>query len=427
MVTDSHPSRLGRLLLCLSLLGLGAGALALPPLQLFVTLTPAGGTLKPEPGRYSGPVVIDKPLILDGGGEVIIDGGGAGTVLTITADGVAVRGLHLTRSGSSHDGVDAGILVKADGVTVEDNRIDQALFGIHLSSASDTVVRNNRISSFESLDSTLRGDAIRLWYSHGNRIEGNRIQHTRDLVFSNSSDNRIIGNHISHSRQGMELVYSPRNQIRGNTICHNTSGIAVIYSDDLSLTGNRILHLRKLTGSGISVKESYNILIADNKIAHSALGILATAPLEPENILKIKENLFTYNDVALYFYGEKGGHLIEGNRFVDNFVDVMGSAPPTTRLNRWLGNYWDRYQGFDLDRDGRGDLPHRVFLYSDRIWMERSMARFYRGSVALSLVDFIERLLPTSDPDLIYTDQEPLMANDRSQDRTAESVCKAFD
>ncbi|HHH12806.1 MAG TPA: nitrous oxide reductase family maturation protein NosD [Thiolapillus brandeum] len=393
-----------------SLLCLLAGALrAAPPLQLYVALTPAGGTLKPEPGTYSGPVVVDKPITIDGGGKVTIDGGGEGTVLTILADGVTVRGLHLTRSGTSHDAVDAGILVKADGVTVENNVIDETLFGIHLSNANDNVIRNNRIRSLPDRDISIRGDGIRVWYSHGNLIQGNRLQGVRDLVFSNASENRVVDNRISDSRISMEFVYSPDNEVSGNTLEHNVTGITVIYSESIAITGNRIAHMRKLTGSGISVKESYDISIDHNEIAHCAVGLLATSPLQPENILHIENNLFTYNDVATYFYGEKGGHVIHANRFVDNFVDVMGSAPPTTRLNHWQGNFWDRYAGFDRNGDGVGDQPYRVWLYADRIWMERSMARFFRGTVGLSLVDFMERLVPSSEPDLIYEDPVPLM------------------
>ncbi len=382
---------------------------ALPPFQLYVELTPAGGTLRPEPGTYSGPVVIRKPITIEGEGEVTIDAGGEGTVLSILADGVTVRGLHLTHSGTSHDSVDAGILIKADKVTVENNLIDESLFGIHLSNANDNVIRNNRISSLTDRDISIRGDAIRVWYSHGNLIENNEVSHARDLVFSNASENRIAGNRIRHSRISMEFVYSPDNEVTGNRLEHNFTGVTVIYSEAVTLSGNYIAHMRKLTGSGISIKESYDIHIDGNEIAHCAVGLLATSPLQPENILHIENNLFTYNDVATYFYGEKGGHLIRNNRFLDNFVDVMGSAPPTTRLNHWKGNYWDRYAGFDMNGDGIGDQPYRVWLYADRIWMERSMARFFRGTVGLSLVDFMERLVPSSEPDLIYEDDAPLM------------------
>ncbi len=384
-------------------------AWALPPLQLYVEITPEGGTLTLPPGIYGGPVVIRKPITINGKGKVQVDGNGDGSVITLETDNAVIRGLHLFNSGDSHDSTDAGILVKGNNNLIADNTIDDTLFGIHLSNARHNRITGNRIRS-RGPDVTLRGDAIRLWYSHDNLIQNNHIEHSRDMVFSNSRRNRIIGNDISHSRISMEFIYSPDNEVSANTLTDNYSGITVIYSDGLNISDNRVLRMRKLTGSGISVKESYAITIDNNEIAHCAVGLLATSPLEAENILNITRNLFTFNDVATYFYGEKGGHEIHENRFIDNFVDAMGSSPSTSRLNHWQGNYWDSYQGFDLNHDGIGDLPHRVFLYSDRIWMERSMARFYRGTPALSLIDFVQRLIPSSEPDLMYADPAPLMA-----------------
>ncbi|RTZ74846.1 MAG: hypothetical protein DSZ00_03425 [Gammaproteobacteria bacterium] len=250
-----------RLLLFLLLAVSWTSAPALPPLQLYVELTPAGGTLRPEPGTYSGPVVIRKPITIEGEGEVTIDAGGEGTVLSILADGATVRGLHLTHSGTSHDSVDAGILVKADRVTVENNLIDESLFGIHLSNANDNVIRNNRISSLTDRDISIRGDAIRVWYSHGNLIENNEVSHARDLVFSNAAENRIVGNRIRHSRISMEFVYSPDNEVTGNRLEHNFTGVTVIYSEAITLSDNstrvddnwlagRVAEVRRLDANG---------------------------------------------------------------------------------------------------------------------------------------------------------------------------------
>ncbi len=410
-----------RPLLLLLLLALAPAARALPPLKLYLALTRPGGTLRLEPGTYAGGVVIDKPITIEGNGRVTIDGGGEGTVIRIRADGVTLRGLHITHSGTSHDQVDAGIEVEGDRALIEDNLIDRTLFGIHLKGANDARIRRNRVFPYADRDISIRGDAIRLWYGHGNRIEANEIAGARDLVFTNASDNLIARNHIHHGRVSMELVYSPDNRILDNRLEHNVTGITVIYSSGLRIEGNRIAHMRKLTGSGIAVKESHDIRIRDNEIAHCAVGLLATSPLQPENILHIEGNLFTYNDLATYFYGEHGGHELHGNAFIDNFVDALGSAPPTSRLNDWTGNYWDRYAGFDQDGDGVGDLPYRVWLHADRIWLERSMARFFRGTPALSLIDFVERLVPYSKPELIYADPKPLMAPPPGISRQPES------
>ena len=132
-------------------------------------------------------------------------GGGAGMLMkvepfvrgieTIKADGAVVRNLHLANSGDSHDQVDAGILVQADDVLIEDNTIENSLFGIHLQQANGNTIRRNRISS-KPAPATLRGDGIRMWYSRDNLLLDNQLTGSRDMVFANSPDNRIIGNSI---------------------------------------------------------------------------------------------------------------------------------------------------------------------------------------------------------------------------------------
>ncbi len=403
-----------RYTLCLIWLLLSPQAHSLPPLQMFVDVTPANGVLRPPPGTYAGPVVINKPITLEGSGKVTIDGGGQGTVLHIKANGSVVRGVHLTNSGDSHNGPDAGLLLEADDSIIENNVIYNSLFGIHIKQANNNTIRANRISSRgEKL--SLRGDGIRMWYSSGNLIENNRFDHIRDLLITNSPDNRIIGNQISNSRMGMELVYSPDNIIADNQISQNSSGIAIIYSHGLLLQGNRIYQLRNITGSALSIKDSSQVKVKQNQIIHCATGLIANAPVHPENIIFLNDNLFAYNDIAMYFYGEKGGHLLHNNRFRSNNIEVLVSSDTSVLDNDWRSNYWDRYEGFDRNKDGIGDTPHSIMLYSDRIWMDRPMTKFFRSSPALELVDFVERLAPFSKPRLVLKDPTPRISEISNQ------------
>ena len=110
---------------------------------------------------------------------------------------------------------------------------------------------------------------------------------------------------------------------------------------------------------------------------------------------------------VLYFYGETGGHVLEGNRFDNNLVNVAVSAPMAARHNIWRGNYWDTYQGFDRDGDGVGDVPHEVYAYADMMWMDWPWASFFRASPVLELIDFMERLAPFSEPPLVLRDPAP--------------------
>ena len=84
----------------------------LRPFQDLVDKAPAGSVLKPPPGVYAGPVVINKPLIIEGGGQVTIDAGDKGTVMALNANNSVLRGLHLTGSGDSHDTDDSCLDVR---------------------------------------------------------------------------------------------------------------------------------------------------------------------------------------------------------------------------------------------------------------------------------------------------------------------------
>ena len=382
--------------------------LAHPPLQLYVTLTPPGGVLRLEPGIYSGPAVIDRAITIEGAGRSVVDGGGQGTVITVQADGVTLRGLHIVNSGDSHDQLDAGVTLLANDARIEDNVIEDVLFGIQLQKSHDNLVRGNRISS-RNVEPSLRGEGLRLWYSSGNLVEGNIFEGVRDLFITNSPDNRFVANQVRHSRIAMEFVFSSGNQVENGLIEHSDRGIVIVYSDDILLKGNRFRHLRSFAGSALSLKESSQVLIEDNQVLHCAVGMTANAPIHPENTFRMINNHFAYNDVALYFYGEKGGHVIIGNRFEQNLRQVAVSHPLSARLHEWRNNHWDDYQGFDLDGDGLGDTPYDLHLYSDRIWMDRPMTSFFRGSPVLQAIDFVERLLPFSEPQLVLRDPAPRM------------------
>jgi len=380
-------------------------------LQALIDAAPAGAVLRPAAGRYAGPAVIGKPLTLDGGGRVTLDGGGRGTVLSVHANNVTVRGMHLTHSGATHDGVDAGLMIDgADGARVEGNVIDQVLFGIHLKQANHALLRGNTIRG-RAAELNLRGDGIRLWNSHFNRIEGNTLAATRDLTVANSTDNHFTGNRIVNGRYGMQLIFSPRNLIENNDVSHTTTGIAVLYSDRVTLRGNRIEHVRDVAGAGLAFKGSGAAEVVGNTVLHCTVGVQADAPPYPEARHRFHANRFAHNVTGMFFYGEKGGHLVQDNRFEKNLMQVGVSAPTSARGNDWRGNDWDDYEGFDRNGDGIGDTPYALYYYADRIWMQTPQARFFRNSPALELLDFLERLAPFSLPELILSDPQPRWRN----------------
>ncbi|MBL8396112.1 MAG: nitrous oxide reductase family maturation protein NosD [Candidatus Accumulibacter sp.] len=388
-----------------------------PSLQAWIDATPAGASLDAPAGTYSGPVIISRPIRIDGRGEVTLDGGGSGSVLTVRASGVTLRGLHLTHSGDSHDRIDSAILIEqGSNNVIENNVIDDVLFGVTLQEANENHIVGNRIRS-RPVDPADRGDGIRLWYSMGNRIENNDIARMRDITVSNSLRNRFVGNSIRESRRALNLLFSHRTLIENNRLSDNSTGITALNSDGLIIRRNRIMHAVDASGAGVALKESGTTLIHDNEIIHCAIGVLSDSPIHAINRITLIDNRIAHNFTGVSFYGERGGHLILRNRIEHNLWPALVGEGGRADGNEWRGNYWDSYQGFDLDHDGVGDTPYELWAHADQIWIETPMASFFRNSPALELLDFLERLAPFAPPTLLLRDPEPLVRRSTADDR----------
>ncbi|MGE5467299.1 MAG: nitrous oxide reductase family maturation protein NosD [Ignavibacteria bacterium] len=378
-------------------------------LQALIDAAPAGAVLTPPPGRHAGPIVIDKPLTLDGGGKLVIDGEGKGSVVTVRAGGALLRGLVIRNSGHSNDGMDAGIVVEGDSNRIEDNVLEDVFFGLHVRQGSGNRLRDNRVTG-KDLPLGLRGDGLRLWNSHANTVEGNAFRRVRDLTLANSPDNRLVGNTLDDARYAVHTVFSPRTVIERNRFSDTSTGVVVLYSEGVILRGNAISHATDGGGACVTFKDSGEGLVENNTVLHCATGLMANAPLSGERVLTIRGNRFAHNTIGMSFYGEQGGHRILGNRFEHNLVQVVASAPGSTgSANVWHANYWSDYQGFDRNGDGVGDTPYELAFFADRIWMEIPLTKFFANSPAFELIDFLERLAPFSSPHVVLKDTAPQM------------------
>jgi nitrous oxidase accessory protein len=380
---------------------------AAPTLQQMIDNTEEGEVLIPPPGTYKEHIILDKPISIDGKGKVVIDGGGVGTILIIDTDGANVSGLTLMNSGILHNDVDAGIHVRGKFNVIRDNLILDCLFGVDLSKSDNNIVKRNQFTSKErSLG--LRGDAVRLWYSFENEITDNQISNSRDFVIWYSARNVIARNDIRNGRYGLHFMYAKHNLVEDNNIYKNSVGIFLMYSDDVVIRHNKIYHALGAAGMGIGMKESSNIDVIDNEILYSSLGLyMDVSPFQPDTTNRVYRNTFAFNRIGLQFHNDWHGNLLKDNVFRDNIrqVSVDGFAGATH--NEWEGNYWDDYEGFDKDNDGIGDRPYEPRVYSDRLWMDVPDAAFFLGTPLLSLIDFLEKLAPFSDPLIMLKDEKP--------------------
>lgn len=376
-------------------------------LQQMIDESPEHGQLSPSPGVYAGPIVIDKSITLDGGGKVTVDAGGKGSVILIKSDGVTLSGLRLINSGESHNDINAGVQVRGNFNVIRDNVIENSLFGVDLQQSSNNVVRRNRISS-KSRQLGQRGDAIRLWYSFNNKITDNDVRDARDTVVWYSADNEISRNRVRDSRYSLHFMYSRYNLVEDNVYYNNAVGIFLMYSDGVILRRNQIRHASGPTGVGIGFKETSDVVVEDNEILYCATGLyIDVSPFQPDTINRFAGNLIAYNGIGIRFLNDWTGNRLLDNRFVDNLSQIVVSGGATANRNEWSGNYWSDYQGFDEDLDRVGDSPYELYAYADRLWKDEPYAQFFKGSPVLEVLDFLERLAPFSEPNLLVRDTAP--------------------
>ncbi|MCP4494448.1 MAG: nitrous oxide reductase family maturation protein NosD [Gammaproteobacteria bacterium] len=402
-------------LLCLNI-SLVANAAELPRFQDLVDAAEPNSTLVPPPGIYAGPVVLDYPLTIDGKSKVTIDGGGEGSVIYVDTDGVVLKNLHLTGSGNSHNDIDAGIQVRGNFNVIKDNRIDNCLFGVDLQQSDHNIVRRNHISS-KDVELGVRGDSIRLWYSFNNKITDNIIRHSRDMVVWYSADNTISGNDSRYGRYSLHFMYSRFNDVDSNHYENNSVGIFLMYSDSVVIRNNYIAYANGPTGMGIGFKETSDIDIAGNRILYCATGLyIDVSPYDPESTNRIHDNVIAFTTIAIDFLNDWTGNIFEANTFQSNQTQISVAGGKTANRNVWKGNFWDDYEGFDLDQDGVGDSAYELYGYADRIWMDLPAARFLQGTPVMAVLDFLERLAPFSTPDLLVRDKYPAMSADKPVD-----------
>ena len=378
-------------------------------LQDMIDAAPDGAEIVLPAGVHEGPIVITHPVVIDGQGAAVIDGGGTGTVVTIETNGVTLKNLTIRNSGRLHNKVDAGLRIHGSFNVIRDVRIENSLFGMDLTQASNNVLRRNYISS-KDMPLEMRGDSVRIWYSNDNIFEQNHIEHSRDFVIWYSEGNKIRDNRIQHGRYGIHFMYAHENFVEDNEISDCVVGIFLMYANDIRVTGNQILRAWGASGMGVGFKETSGAVVEDNKILGNAIGIyLDPSPWDPDKTNEFHRNHIAYNGVGVEFHTDWVGNNFSQNNFRSNFTQVSVRGRGTALREGWHGNHWDDFAGFDRDGDGIGDSPYEVYNYADRLWMDLPPAQFFRGGIALSALDFVERLAPFTEPRLLVREAAPVV------------------
>lgn len=372
-----------------------------------------GGTVRIPAGIYPEHLRIDKPLALVAEGRVVIDGGGAGDIVEITAPDVTVRGFVVRNTGIDLDQENAAIRVLAPRAVIEDNILDDILFGIDLRAAPDSRVARNRIGG-KLLDIARRGDGLRLWRSDHTVVEGNVIHDGRDAILWYSKGVVVRENTAHDCRYGLHLMFSDDVTISGNTFERNSVGIYLMYSTGVEIAGNRLIRNRGPSGYGIGLKETDRFSVRENLIVGNRSGVyIDGSPFTTARPGEFAGNTIAYNDVGITFLPSARGNELTGNNFVDNVDQIAVAGRGSLDANRFWkgerGNFWSDYTGYDENGDGVGDFVHESQTLFENLLEREPRLRLFLFSPAQQAIEFVGRALPAVRPEPKFTDEVPLM------------------
>lgn len=341
------------------------------------------------------PLIINKPVYLLGIGFPVLDGQQKNQVVTIRASNVLVEGFRIINSGYSSLEDLAGIkIIQGRDITIRNNILDNNFFGIYSLQGTNCTIEKNRITSYNKAE-VESGNGIHCWKSDSMKIIANTITGHRDGIYFEFVTHSVIWRNNSHNnvRYGLHFMFSHNDAYISNIFKANGAGVAVMYSHGVKMFHNFFEENWGDAAYGLLLKEISDSYINGNRFTKNTSGIY----MEGASRIQVEKNTFSSNGWGLKIQASCMDNSISRNNFLLNSFDVGTNG--SLVLNSFDHNYWDKYQGYDLNKDNTGDVPYRpVSLYSMIVEKNPAAMMLYR-SFMTSLLDQSEKVLPTLTPE----------------------------
>ncbi|MEH6535761.1 MAG: nitrous oxide reductase family maturation protein NosD [Psychroserpens sp.] len=348
-------------------------------------------------------IVVDKPLTIIGKDYPIIDGELKGEIITIISDHVTVDGLFIINVGTSYTEDYAAIRVRrSKNFVIKNLVLEKLFFGIYIEKSSYGKVFHNKIIG-DALEEYNSGNGIQLWYSNHIEIEHNYVEHVRDGIYLEFSDDCVIKNNVSalNIRYGLHFMFSNDDTYQDNTFENNGAGVAVMFSKKIKMLNNTFKENWGTASYGMLLKEINDAEIIGNTFEENTIGI----NIEGSNRIIYKHNNFKNNGWAIKVRGACYANQFIENNFLYNSFDIAYNSKVND--NVFDRNYWSNYTGYDLDKDGVGDVPYRPVKLFSYIVNRTPETIILLRSMFIDLIDFSEKVSPVFTPDDLL-DNHPL-------------------
>lgn len=340
-------------------------------------------------------ILVDKPLTIIGEDYPVIDGELKGEIITIVSDNVTVDGLFIINVGTSYTEDYAAIRVRnSKNFIIQNLVLEKLFFGIYIEKSRDGKVFHNKIIG-DAVEEYNSGNGIQLWYSKNIEIEHNFVQHVRDGIYLEFSTFCTIKNNVSslNVRYGLHFMFSNDDIYQDNEFSDNGAGVAVMFSKRIKMYNNIFKENWGTASYGMLLKEINDAEIIGNTFEQNTIGI----SIEGSNRIVYKNNNFINNGWAIKVRGACYTNSFTENNFLYNSFDISYNSKINDNIfNR---NYWSNYTGYDLDKDGVGDVPYRPVKLFSYIVNRTPETIILLRSLFIDIIDFSEKVSPVFTPD----------------------------
>ena len=364
-----------------------------------------GDTILVEAGIYKEKnIIIQKSIVLKGINFPILDGEHKYEIISIKAQYATIDGFKMQHSGRSETR-DIGAIMIYDSykVTAINNILEDTNFGIYVQNSKSCTIKNNSITAYGK-NEVQSGNGVSCWKSDSLIIIGNKIKGHRDGIYFEFVTNSLVWKNIStkNIRYGIHFMFSHHDTYIGNVFEENESGVAVMYTHHIQMYNNFFLNNWGDAAYGILLKDITDSDISGNYFTKNTVAL----HMEGCSRINLSKNTFSFNGWAVKIQASCDNNDFTKNNFTNNTFDIGTNG--SLVLNTFNGNYWDKYEGYDLDRDKIGDVPyHPVSMYAMIIDSNPAALMLFR-SLIVTLLDKSEKILPSITPENLK-DNTPIM------------------
>ncbi len=350
-------------------------------------------------------IEITRPIKLIAKNQAQVISRSGKQIFVIKSDDVLIKGLILKGVKTSYIEDRASIkVIKSSNVVIEGNTILNSFFGIYLAHSKNIIIRDNTVEGNAKVEMS-SGNAIHLWYCKKILIENNISTGHRDGIYLEFVDHSLIKNNISKDnlRYGLHFMFSDHDSYIGNTFENNGAGVAVMFSNKITMKNNKFLRNWGANSYGLLLKEIKDSNIENNLFYKNTIGIYSESTMRSS----IMHNDFQNNGWALKIISSSGDNIISYNNFISNTFEVAANKNSRSN-NLYEYNFWTNYTGYDLDRDGIGDVPHRPIELFSQIVSDSPVAMILLRSSFVEMINFAEKIVPMLTPTNLE-DRKPMM------------------